>query len=204
MILKVYEENPSHRNLKTAADILRKGGVVIYPTDTVYAMGCSLQHIKTVDRIAQIKGIKKDKTEFSLIINSLSMLSEFCKPIDNHLFRLMKKNLPGPFTFILNANNKVPKLFQSKKKTIGLRVPDNNITIALVEELGQPLLTTSIYDKKEPQEYNTDPEIIFENYASQIDALIDGGFGGNIPSTVIDCTSGDIEIIRQGKGNLIE
>jgi tRNA threonylcarbamoyl adenosine modification protein (Sua5/YciO/YrdC/YwlC family) len=204
MLIRIHEDNPSPRLIQTVVETFNKGGIVIFPTDTIYGMGCSIQHIKTVDRIARIKGGKKDKANFSIIINNLSMLSEFARPVDNHLFRLMKKNLPGPFTFILAANNNVPKLFQSKKKTIGFRIPKNNIISQIVEELGHPLLTTSIRDEDDIVEYTTDPELIDEKYGESVDLIINGGFGDNEPSTVIDCTGSEPEIIRQGKGILIE
>lgn len=204
MLVRIHEDNPSARHIQMVVETLRKGGILIYPTDTIYAMGCSIQHIKTVDRIARIKGGKKDKTKFSIIINNLSMLSEFARPVNNHLFRMMKKNLPGPFTFILAANNNVPKLFQSKKKTIGFRIPDNNIVKTIIEELGHPLLTTSIRDEDDVIEYTTDPELIDEKYGELVDLIVNGGYGDNEPSTVIDCTGDEPEIIRQGKGLLIE
>ena len=204
MRLRIYPENPAQKHINTTIDVLNQGGIVIFPTDTIYGMGCSIEHIKSVDRIARIKGYKKEKANYSIIINNMSMLSEFAKPVDNHTFRLMKKNLPGPFTFILPANNKVPKLFQSKKKTIGFRIPENNIVTTIVEELGHPVLTTSIHDEDSVIEYTTDPELIAEKYGDQVDLVIDGGYGDNEPSTVVDCTSGEPEIIRQGKGFLVE
>ena len=204
MLIRIHPDNPTPRHIQMVVDTLRKGGVVIFPTDTIYGMGCSIEHIKAVDRIARIKGEKKDKANYSIIINNLSMLSEFARPVENHLFRLMKKNLPGPFTFILSANNRVPKIFQSKKKTIGFRIPDNNIIATIVEELGHPILTTSIRDEDNIVEYTTDPELIYEKYGEVVDLVINGGYGGNEASTVLDCTSGEPEIIRQGKGDLIE
>lgn len=204
MLIRLHEENPSPRHIQTIADTLKKGGIVIFPTDTIYGLGCSINHIKTIDRIARIKGNKKDKTKFSIIINNLSMLSEFAQPVDNHLFRLIKKNLPGPFTFILPANKNVPNIFQTKKKTIGFRIPDNNILSTLIEELGHPLLTTSIRDEDDVVEYSTDPELIEEKYRDIVDIVIDAGYGDNEPSTVIDCTGDEPMIIRQGKGILVE
>ncbi len=204
MLLKIYEENPAPRHIKKVVECLNNGDIVIFPTDTIYGLGCSLNQTKSVDRIAKIKGTKKEKANFSIIFNNLSMLSEFTKPIENHLFKLMRKNLPGPFTFILNANNKVPKLFQSKKKTIGIRIPNNSIITTIVEELGHPVLTTSIRDEDQVIEYTTDPELIFEKYSSLVDLVINGGYGDNEASTVVDCTSGEPIIIRQGKGILQE
>ncbi len=199
MLIKIYPENPAPRHIKMVIDVLNSGGIVIFPTDTIYGMGCSIQHIKTANRIAQIKGSKI--TKFSLIFNNLSMLSEFTKPIDNNIFRLMKKALPGPFTFILPANHNVPKIFHSKKKTIGIRIPDNNIISTIVEELGHPVITTSIKDKEDTlAEYITDPELIHEKYQDVVDLVIDGGAGENEPSTIVDCTSGEPEVIREGLG----
>jgi tRNA threonylcarbamoyl adenosine modification protein (Sua5/YciO/YrdC/YwlC family) len=201
MLLKIHPETPSHREIVRVAQVLRKGGIVIFPTDTIYGMGCSIKHIKTVDKISKIRiGGMKKKTRYSIIVNSLSMLSEFTKPIDNQIFRLLKKNLPGPFTFILEANNNVPKLFHSNKRQIGIRMPDNNIIMAIVEELGHPVLTTSIKDEDDIVEYTTDPELIFEKYNNEVDIVINGGYGDNTASTIVDFTSGEPEIVRQGKG----
>jgi len=204
MLIRLHEENPSPRHINTIVETLNKGGIVIFPTDTIYGLGCSINHTKTIDKIARIKGNKKDKTKFSIIINNLSMLSEFVQPVDNHLFRLIKKNLPGPFTFILPANKNVPNIFQSKKKTIGFRIPENNILALIIEELGHPLLTTSIRDEDDVVEYSTDPELIEEKYRDKVDIVIHAGYGDNEPSTVIDCTGDEPEIIRQGKGILAE
>jgi len=181
-------------------DCLKNGGLVIFPTDTVYGLGCSIYQQKAVDRIAQLKGIKKEKANFSFIFDNLSMLSEFTKPISNEVYKLMRKHLPGPFTFILEANNNIPKIFQSKKKTVGIRIPDNNILRLIIEELGHPLLTTSIHDADEIIEYMTDPEQIHEVFKDQVDIVVDGGFGDNQASTIVDCTDGSWEIVRQGKG----
>jgi len=204
MMIKIYPENPAPKHIKLVIETIEAGGVVIFPTDTVYAMGCSIYQPKALDRIAQLKGVKKEKANFSFIVSDLSMLSEFTKPIDNSTFRLMRKNLPGPFTFILNANNKVPKIFQSKKKTIGIRIPENNILASIIEELGHPLVTTSIHDDDEIIEYTTDPELIFERYKDKVDLIIDGGYGDNEASTVVDCTGDEPVIIRQEKGLLEE
>lgn len=204
MLLRVHPENPSPRQIKIVVDALNKGGIVIFPTDTIYAIGCSLKHIKSIDKIAKIKGEKKRQSNYSIICNSLSMLSEFSKPLENHIFKLIKRNLPGPFTFILEANNQVPKIFQSKKRTIGIRIPDSLITSAIVAELGYPLLTTSIHDEDEIIEYTTDPELIYEKYEDRVDIVVDAGYGDNEASTVVDCTSSEILIIRQGKGMLEE
>ncbi len=204
MILSVHPNDPAPRHINMIVDLLKNGGVIIFPTDTVYGLGCSIEQPKAVDRIARIKGIKKEKANFSAIFNTLSMISEYTRPIDNHVYRMVRRNLPGPFTFILNANNNIPRIFQSKKKTIGIRIPENPIVMAIVEALGQPLLTTSIHDQDTIVEYTTDPQIIDDNFGKMVDLVIDGGLGGNEPSTVIDCTSDTIEIIRQGKGLLLE
>ncbi len=204
MLLKIYPENPAPRHIRFVVEALSQGHVVIFPTDSVYALGCDLYQSKAFDRIARIKGHQKAKAEFSIIVSDLSMLSEFTMPIENHLFRLLKKNLPGPFTFILNANNKVPKLFQSKKRTIGIRIPDNSILLEIITELGHPLVTTSIRDGDEILEYITDPELIHEEYGQLTDLVIDGGPGNIEASTIVDCTSGYPELLRQGLGILIE
>jgi len=204
MFLKIFHDSPSQRNIKTVIDTFCKGGLVIFPTDTIYGLGCGIRHIKAVNRIAQLKGIKKEKANFSMIISDLSMLAEFAKPIDNHIFRLMRKNLPGPFTFILDASSNIPKIFQSKKKTIGIRIPDNSIIKSIVEQLGSPILTTSIRDEDNIVEYTTDPELIYEKYNKLVDIVIDGGYGDNEASTIVDCTSGIPNILRQGKGILEE
>ena len=204
MLLQIHPDNPAPRHIKLVIETLESGGVVIFPTDTIYGMGCSIHQPKAVDKIAQIKGIKKEKANFSVIFNSLSMLSEFTKPFENTIFRLIRRNLPGAFTFILNANNSIPKIFQSKKKTVGIRIPDDPIVTLIVEELGHPLLTTSIRDEDEVVEYTTDPELIYEKYKDVVDIVIDSGYGDNEPSTIVDCTSGEAIVIRQGKGILEE
>lgn len=179
------------------------GGVIIYPTDTVYGLGCDIFKSKAVERIAQIKGIKADKANFSFICNDLSQLSDYSRPISNEVFKLMRKNLPGPFTFILNASSNVPKLIQSKKKTVGIRIPDNNIPLEIVRELGNPIMSTSIRDEDEIIEYTTDPELIYEKYKNIVDIVIDGGYGDNEASTIIDCTGSELLIVREGKGILL-
>ena len=204
MLLRIHPDNPAPRHIKLVIETLESGGLVIFPTDTIYGLGCSISQSKAFDKIAQIKGVKKEKANFSVIFNSLSMLSEFTKPFENSIFRLIRRNLPGPFTFILNANNNVPKIFQSKKKTIGIRIPDDPIVSLIVEELGHPLLTTSIRDEDEVVEYTTDPSLIYEKYKDVVDIVIDAGYGDNEPSTIVDCTSGEAEVIRQGKGILEE
>lgn len=204
MLVKIYNENPSEKAIKQVVDVLKKGGLIIYPTDTVYGLGCDITNQKAIERICQIRGIKPEKANFSFICYDLSHISEYVKPIDTSVFRLLKKALPGPFTFIFEATSKVPKLLSSNKKTVGIRVPDNNIARELVKELGNPIISTSIHDDDEIVEYSTDPELIYEKYKDKVDLVIDGGFGGNIASTVVDCSTGEFDIVRQGKGDLSE
>ncbi|MCU4177564.1 L-threonylcarbamoyladenylate synthase [Carboxylicivirga sp. N1Y90] len=202
MLVKIYEDNPNEKELKRLADILRNGGLVIYPTDTIYGIGCDINNAKAVEKVARIKNINLKKANLSFICYDLSHISDYTKPINNTVFKLMKRHLPGPFTFILNANNNVPKLFKNNKKTVGIRIPDNNIIRELVKELGNPILSTSVRDEDDVLEYTTDPELIYEKFADQVDAVIDGGYGANEPSTIIDCTHDEVEIIRQGKGEV--
>ena len=202
MYIKLYNENPNPRQVRQVCAILEDGGVIIYPTDTVYGLGCDIFKPRAIERIAQIKGIRPDKANFSFIVSDLSHLSDYTRNIDNRIFKLMKSCLPGPFTFILPANNNVPRILKNKKKTVGIRIPDNNIILDIVMELGRPILTTSIHDYDKILEYTTDPEIIYENFRDKIDLLIDGGYGGNVPSTIIDCTGEEPLIIRQGLGIL--
>ncbi|TKC06269.1 L-threonylcarbamoyladenylate synthase [Pedobacter frigoris] len=202
MLIKIYPENPNPKAIEQVVEILKKGGIIIYPTDTVYGLGCDITNQKAIEKICRLRGIKPEKANFSFICSDLRHISDFIKPIDTTVFRVLKKALPGPFTFILNANNNVPKLLSSNKKTVGIRVPDNNIAREIVMQLGNPILSTSIHDDDDVIEYSTDPELIHEKYEDTVDIIIDGGFGDNEPSTVVDCTSGDFEIIRQGKGDL--
>jgi tRNA threonylcarbamoyl adenosine modification protein (Sua5/YciO/YrdC/YwlC family) len=202
MLLKIYPENPNEKAIEQVVDVLRRGGIIIYPTDTVYGLGCDITNHKAIERVAQIRRIKADKANFSFICYDLSHISDYIKPIDNATFRVLKKALPGPFTFIFNANHNVPRLLSSNKKTVGIRVPDNNIAREIVKELGNPIVSTSIHDDDDVIEYSTDPELIYEKYQDLVDIVIDGGYGGNIPSTIIDCTSGEFEVVREGKGEL--
>ncbi|MBA3899665.1 MAG: threonylcarbamoyl-AMP synthase [Bacteroidetes bacterium] len=202
MLLKIYPENPAPRHIKMVTDCLKNGGVIIYPTDTVYAFGADLNNPKAVEKICQIKGIKLEKANFSFVFDDLSHLSDFTMQIDNNVYKLLRKALPGPFTFILNANNKVPKIFRSKKKTVGIRIPDNNIVMEIVKELQNPIISTSVYDPDEIVEYTVDPELIYERYKDKVDIVIDGGYGNIFASTVVDCTNGEPQIIRQGLGEL--
>ena len=202
MFLKIYPENPNPREIRKAVDCLENGGIIIYPTDTIYGIGCDIFKPKSVERIAEIIGDKKKKSAMTFICHDLSNLSDYSKPISNSVFKVMKRVLPGPFTFILEANNKVPKLLQSNKKTIGVRVPDNPIVREIVRVLGHPILSASVKDDDEVVEYTTDPELIYERYGDIVDMVIDGGYGDNVPSTVVDYTSDEIEVIREGKGDV--
>jgi tRNA threonylcarbamoyl adenosine modification protein (Sua5/YciO/YrdC/YwlC family) len=201
MYIKIYPENPNRREISRVVDILREGGLVIYPTDTVYAMGCDAMNVRAVEKICQLKGIDLRKNNLSIICYDLSNISEYAK-VSNAVFKLMRKNLPGPFTFIIPTGSELPKIYKNKKE-VGIRVPDNNIIRQLVNELGNPIMTTSVHDDDEIIEYITDPELIHEKYEDKVDVVIDGGYGSTDPSTVINCTTDDFEIIRQGKGNLI-
>lgn len=202
MLIKIYPENPNTKEVQKAAEILRNGGVIIYPTDTVYGMGCSINKPNAVQRIARLRGINLNKANFSFIFYDLSHISNYTKHIPNDVFKMMKRNLPGPFTFVLESNNNVPKIFKSHKKTVGIRIPDNSIIREIVRELGNPILSSSIHDEDDIIEYTTDPELIHEKYADLVDAVIDGGYGDNEASTVIDCSKEEFEILRQGKGIL--
>jgi tRNA threonylcarbamoyl adenosine modification protein (Sua5/YciO/YrdC/YwlC family) len=202
MLIKIYPENPNPKAIEQVVEVLKKGGIIIYPTDTVYGLGCDITNQKAIERICKLRGIKPEKANFSFICSDLRHISDYIKPIDTTVFRVLKKALPGPFTFILNANTNVPKLLSSNKKTVGIRVPDNAIAREIVLQLGNPILSTSIHDDDEVIEYSTDPELIHEKYEDKVDLIVDGGYGDNEPSTVVDCTSGDFEIIRQGKGDL--
>jgi len=199
--IKLYEENPSPKEIKKIVEVLRDGGVIIYPTDTVYGMGCDITNNRALERVAQLKGVKLDKANFSFICEDLSNLSDYARQINSATFKVLKRALPGPYTFILQGNNNLPTVFK-KKKTVGIRIPDNKIARAIVSELGNPIISTSIYDEDEVVEYTTDPELILEKWDKLVDIVIDGGYGGNIPSTVIDLTSGEPVLVREGKGDL--
>jgi tRNA threonylcarbamoyl adenosine modification protein (Sua5/YciO/YrdC/YwlC family) len=201
MYIKIYPENPNRREISKVVNVLREGGLVIYPTDTVYAMGCDAMNVRAVEKICQLKGIDPRKNNLSIICYDLSNISEYAK-VSNIVFKLMRKNLPGPFTFIIPTGSELPKIYKNKKE-VGIRVPDNNIIRQLVNELGNPIMTTSVHNDDEVIEYITDPELIYERYEDKVDIVIDGGYGSTDPSTVINCTTDDFKIIRQGKGNLI-
>jgi len=201
MLIKLYEDNPNSRVIQKIANALREGGLIIYPTDTVYAIGCDIFHKHAVEKICRLKKEDSKKMNLSFICPDLSQLSEYAK-VDTPVFKLLKRNTPGPFTFILNGSNRLPKLFK-EKSTVGIRIPDNGIALALARELGNPLMSTTLHDTDDQVEYTTDPELIDERYGNTVDMVIDGGIGGIAESTVVDCTQAEILIIRQGKGNLI-
>ncbi len=200
MLMRIHPEIHSHRQICKVVEILREGGVIIYPTDTVYGLGCDISKARAVERIARIKGVNLEKANFSFISHDLSHIASYTRHISNQTFNLMRKYLPGPFTFVLEANSNVPKIFKNRKKTIGIRIPANNIPLALVRELGKPILTTSIHDTDTVIGYTTDAELIHENMGRLVDLVIDGGFGNNVPSTVVDCTVEPPVVLRQGMG----
>ena len=202
MLLRIYPENPDPDRIRRVADLLDQGGIVIYPTDTVYAIGCDIKAYKSIEKIARLKGQNPKNPDMSLIFSDMSQLAEYTIIIDNRIFKLLKRNLPGPFTFIVQANNQIPKLFKNKKKTVGIRMPDHRIVLELVKELGRPIITTSIHDPDEVIEYTTDPELIYEKYKDFADIVINGGYGKNEASTVVDCTTSEFTILRQGLGIL--
>ena len=201
MLIKIYPENPNPREIERIIKTLRDGGLIIYPTDTVYAIGCDALNVRAVERICKLKGVNPQKNNLSIICSDFSNLSEYAQ-VSNTAYKIMKRNLPGPFTFILPTSSRLPKIYKNKKE-VGIRIPDNNIVQAIVHELGNPLLTMSIHDEDEMIEYSTDPELIHEKYARIVDIVIDGGYGDTTPSTVINCIDDEFSIIREGKGKLI-
>ena len=200
--LEIHPETPEYRKIKEVVSVLEKGGIIAYPTDSVYNFGCSLNNKRAIEKLAKLKNIKLKKANFSLICHDLKTIDEYTNPFSRGVFKVLNKNLPGPFTFILNASNQIPKLFDTKKKEIGIRIPDNKICLEIVESLGVPMVTTSIHHEDEIVEYITDPESIFEKFEHQVDLVIDGGIGNNEPSTVVDCTNDELDIVRQGIGEL--
>ncbi|WP_303312014.1 L-threonylcarbamoyladenylate synthase [Hymenobacter sp. BT730] len=201
-LLRIHPDNPPLNRIQQAVDILRNGGVIIYPTDTIYGLGCDITNSKAVEKLCRIKGIKPDKANLSFICSDLSHITDYANGITTPIYKVLKKALPGPFTFIFEASTKAPKYGGVKRKTVGIRIPDHNICLALVRELGNPIVSTSIRDEDEILEYSTDPDLIFEKYRPLVDLVIDGGFGNNIASTVVDCTDEDFNIVRQGAGDI--
>lgn len=202
-LLTIHPQNPEGRKISRAVEILRNGGIIVYPTDTVYGIGCDLMNKKAVERLCKILDIKPQKLDLSFICNDLSHIAEYVKHLDTPTFKLLKKNLPGAFTFLLEASNKVPKILDVNKKTVGIRIPNHNIPRMIVAELGNPLITSSIKDDDLIKEYTTDPEEMYEDFKNKVELVIDGGAGGNVPSTVVDCTGGEVVIIRQSFAELL-
>lgn len=200
MLIKIYSENPNPKHIQQIVSVLERGGVIIYPTDSVYSIGCDINNHKAFEKLAKLKGIKPDKAQFAIICHDLSHLSFYTKPLNNSIYKMMKRALPGAYTFLLNASNQIPKIFRSKKKTIGIRIPDNDIARLIVKELGRPLVVSSVKDDE--VEYTTDPELIHEKFGHLVDIVVDGGIGNIEESTVVDCTGNSPEIIREGAGDL--
>ena len=199
-LLKMYNENTNPKAISEVVEVLRGGGLIIYPTDTVYGLGCDITKTKALEQVARYKNVKLEKANLSFICSDLSNLSTYVRQIETPVYKLLKRALPGPYTFVLKGNNNLPKAFK-KKKTVGIRVPDNNIIRSIVAELGNPIVSTSIYDEDEVIEYTTDPELIFEKWGDKVDLVIDGGYGGNAPSTIVDVSGDEYTVIRQGKGD---
>ena len=200
--IKIHPQNPEIRKITRVVDVLKKGGIIIYPTDTIYGIGCDLMNRKSIERLCHIMDIKPHKLDLSFICEDLSQISTFVKRMDTPIFKLLKKSLPGPYTFIMESSSQVPKILNVNKKTVGIRIPNHNIPRMIVAELAHPLITSSIKDDDQIKEYTTEPEEIYEDFKQQVDIVIDGGAGGNVPSTVIDCTKENIEIIRKGLGDI--
>lgn len=201
-LIRIHPQNPEGRKIKHVVEILRRGGIIVYPTDTIYGIGCDLMNRKSIERLCQVMNIKPQKLDLSFICSDLSHISEYVRKIDTPVFKILKKALPGPYTFILESSSKVPKILNVNKRTVGIRIPDHNIPLVIVQQLGNPLITASIKDDDVIKEYTTDPEEIYEDFKHKVDIVIDGGPGGNIPSSVIDCTADEIVIIRRGLGDV--
>lgn len=199
--IRIYEENPNPKEIDKVVKVLKRGGLIIYPTDTVYGLGCDINNIKALEKVARIKGVKLEKSNFSFVCHDLSNLSDYVKQIDTSVFKILKRALPGPYTFILPGGKSLPNPFK-KRKTVGIRVPNNNIALEIVKQLGNPIISTSIHDDDEVLEYTTDPELILEKWDNLVDLVIDGGYGDNQPSTVIDLSEDTPVIVREGKGSL--
>jgi tRNA threonylcarbamoyl adenosine modification protein (Sua5/YciO/YrdC/YwlC family) len=200
--IRLYEENPDPRKITQIVNVLRGGGLIIYPSDTIYGLGCDIFNQKAVDKVRRIKNVNDKKMDLAFVCYDLSHLSVYAKNVSTPVFKLMKKTLPGPYTFILNASSKVPKILKVKKKKVGIRIPNNRIPREIVQELGNPIVTTSLHDDDQILEYATDPELIYEQYKNQVDLIIDGGYGDNQASTILDYSGEELEIIRQGKGEI--
>ena len=204
MLLEIHPENPSPRHIKQVIDVLNEGGIIIFPTDTIYAIGCDIRQGKAFEKLCRIKGVKPQKATFSFLFNDLSSISTYTKPFDRNIYKLLKSSLPGPFTFILPASNTVPALFRNNRKSIGIRIPNNHIIAAMIQSLGSPIVSASLRDEDAITEYHTDPMEIHDVFGDLVDLVIDGGYGKNIPSTVVDCTGDEPEVIRPGLGVLPE
>ena len=203
MLKRIYNDNPNEKEINEVVNCLQNGGVIIYPTDTVYGLGCDINNKKALERVAKIKGIKLKDAHFSFVCYDLSHLSEYAKQVSTHTYKLLKRIFPGPYTVILNSTSKIPRIFSNKKKTVGIRIPNNPIAREIVKELGSPIVSTSIHDEDDIIEYSTDPELIYEKYKNQVDMVINGGYGMNVASTIVDCTDEDeYSIVREGRGDL--
>ena len=200
--IKINPDNPQQKRILKVVDCIRKGGLIIYPTDTIYGLGCDIFNQRAVEKVCRIKVVKPEKINLSFICYDLSNIAEYAKNIHTPVFKAMKKALPGPFTFILQANNNVPKILKTRKKTVGIRVPDNNIPRNIVHELGNPIITTSLREDDKIIEYPTDPKLIYEEYKNLVDIIIDGGYGNNVASTIVDCTNSKLTVIREGLGDV--
>lgn len=200
-LIKIFKKNPNETEIEKVVEVLKKGGIIIYPTDTVYGLGCDITNTKALEKVAKIKGVKLNKANFSFICYDLSNLSDYVRQIDTPTYKILKRALPGPYTFVLPGNNNLPKAFKNKR-TVGIRVPDNKIIRELVKQLGNPIVSTSIYDEDDLIEYTTDPELIYEKWGNIVDIVIDGGFGNNVPSTIVELSDGEITILREGKGSI--
>jgi tRNA threonylcarbamoyl adenosine modification protein (Sua5/YciO/YrdC/YwlC family) len=201
MMVRLYEKDPDPAIIRQVVDLLERGGVIIYPTDTVYGIGCDISKARAIERVARFKGVKPEKANFACICSDFGEISNYAK-VDNNTFKLMKSYLPGPYTFILNSSNKLPNAFKNKKKTVGIRIPENAIILEIVRVLGRPILTTSLKEEDDILEYPTDPELIHETYGHLVDLVINGGFGGMVPSTILDCTGEEVILVRQGLGKV--
>ncbi|MEO8150196.1 MAG: L-threonylcarbamoyladenylate synthase [Bacteroidia bacterium] len=203
MLLEIHPDNPDKRKITQVVQCLKGGGVIVFPTDTIYALGCDIYNTKAFEKVCRLKGVKPEHANFSFIMSDLRNIALFTKPFDRSVFKLLNRSLPGPYTFVLNANSEVPAIFRAKKKSIGIRIPGNNIAKQLVMEMGNPIMATSLHDLDLIKEYPVDATEIYERYEHDVDIIIDGGIGSNIPSTIIDCTGGEPLVVREGLGSLM-